>query len=298
MNLEKKVFLFDRNARKPSENLAINKICFDLVRDGDYDLIGRAYYHSNGVILGTGESIYDVNKDFCLKNEFEVVRRPSGGSAILVMPELTLCYSLFFKSVQNPDSIYKLLTIPLAKKLGSSFSVEGAYYIRVKSNDKKVPFAGHAIKKDSFDIVQFDGVVNKDSFDIELLSKVLKLRKLYEVDGRKFVLIGEDTFDLNGNKIKVDNTRFKLLRDETEELKSIIGLRNIEMSDDFYVGNLFSVVQQVFGNVLRINNLAFDENILKEERKKIITDLDGGKFGLGHCFVDFIEPEPRIHYGI
>ncbi len=85
----KMVFWDDLKIKGPSKNLAINRACANLVKKGNYDLVARTYLHDKGVILGRGESIRDVNEEFCKTKGYEVISRPSGGSAILVEPDLT-----------------------------------------------------------------------------------------------------------------------------------------------------------------------------------------------------------------
>ena len=192
MTLEKKVLLLDKEAKTPSQNLATNQYFVDLVRQKQYDLIARIYKHTNGVILGYNESSNDVDMEFCRENNYEVIRRPTGGSAVVVDPDTTLCYTIIFDPLRlgrgkNINALYKEITIPLAKKLGLGVTVEGAYYLRMRLNGSSIPFAGHAIKLHDGKIAQFDGVINMTPFDMEKISGTIRLRELYSFNGSRYI---------------------------------------------------------------------------------------------------------------
>src|SRR3989344_1665832 len=129
MSLENRVFLHEKEVKTPSENLAINKMCSDLIR------------------------------------------------------------------------IYKAITIPFARKLGKNITVEGAYYLRLKLNGASIPFAGHAMRFYNQRIVQFDGVVNRKAFDIEILEKALNLRELYTFEGKEYIVVNGKAYNLEGKEI-------------------------------------------------------------------------------------------------
>ncbi len=305
MSLEKRVFLIEKNPKSAGENLAINQICIDLIKNNKYEVIARAYYHKKGVILGNSESYFDIYEDFCNKNQYEIVRRASGGSAILVDPNLVLCYSIFFNCNnenlgKDLTNIYKNITIPLAKNLGKNFSVEGAYYLRTKINGISVPLAGHAMKIHNQEIVQFDGVINRTSFEIEELSKVIKLRELYYYEGKNCIISDCEAFELSGKKINnFDYSKATFLRSEKIELKKVVGLKEIGISDNHFLDVLFNTLECLFGNLNKVNNIKIYKNTINKFHEEIKKDTKGGnRILLGHCFVDLIEPESRIHYGV
>ena len=175
MSLEDRVFFVDRKIHSPSENLAINALSVDLVKEGTYDFITRVYKHSPGVILGMRQSIADVDISYCDKLGYEVVKRPTGGSAVVVDPNGFICYSVFLNMEKlgikgGPHPLYKAITFPLAQNLGENVFVEGTYYLRYKSNGSNIPFGGHAIKVHKkprkADVYQFDGIINLESLFI------------------------------------------------------------------------------------------------------------------------------------
>lgn len=302
MNLEKRIFLVENEPRQPSENLAINRYCIELVKNGSYDLIARAYTHRKGIILGRGESLGDVNEEFCNLKGYEIVERPSGGSVVVVNEDLVLCYSIFFnwKAFNFGNDIgklYKAVTIPLAKRLGKNISVEGAYYLRANLGDSKIPFAGHAARVEG-EGIQFDGIINKTKFDIGLLGKLIKLRELYSYNGELYILLGNEAYNLKGERVYDFNSeRAKLVRDERKELGKILGLRELGINEKHFIDSLYDTINEVFG-ITQKTGLKIKEDI-KKLAQEIKDNSKGGKKGLlGHCFVDFIEPEPRIHYAV
>src|SRR3989344_5400436 len=302
MDLERKIFLVDKEIKSPSENLAINKYYVSLVKEGKYDLITRVYSHSNGIILGYNESINDVYMDFCNKNRHEVVRRFTGGSAVVVDPETSLSYTLIF----NPENLgmrkditmlYKKITIPLAKNLGKNVTVEVTYYLRIRRNGYSVPFAGHAINMHDGDVVQFDGIINRTSFDTDHLSRVLKLRELYLLNGVKYIKSDGKIYDLKGSQVNLLNLKqANLLRSEIDELKKVQGLKEIGIDDSKFIDLFRKTIKDVFGEVTE-RHIQINQSSLSLLQREIKNNTKGGtKAGLGHCYIDFLEPEPRIHY--
>lgn len=291
--MDARILFYDKTARFPSENLAINRACADLVKSGKKEFIGRIYSHKKGVILGKLQSISDVCLDACRAQGYEVVKRPSGGSAVVVDEDSAVCYSLFFPleafEKLDLDKIYKKVALPLAEALGSEFAVEGAYYLRVKKDGRSVPVAGHALYLQSEGVVQFDGILHLRSLDADAVSKLLKLRDLYQSDAGNFFAVDGRYYTLKGQEITdIDVSKASLVRSEKKELACFPGLLDLGVSLEDFVSALHSVVCGIFGPV-EITG-AFDFGTLKTSSDK--------KFGshscLGHCFVDLVEPEPKL----
>jgi lipoate-protein ligase A len=302
MSLELKVYLFDQEAKSPSENLAINRYFRGLVNEGRYDLIARTYYHTNGVILGSNESIEDVHQNLCKKNGYEIVKRPSGGSAVVVSPELALCYTILFNATnlglsKKIDKLYKTLTIPLARILGNEIKVEGAYYLRERRNGTSLPIAGHAMKVHSNGTYQFDGIAHRRRLNMSLISGLLKLRTLYSVEGIQYIRFDGETYNLNGSVSNIDLNGNSPIRNEEEELEKMIGLDELGISDTNFASSFYGMLSEVFGDVSEVEDLSKDNETVMRYQEIIKKETQGGKSGLGHCFVDFVEPEPRVHYG-
>ncbi len=283
--------IINHNPLTPLDNLSINEFCVKLSRNRD-ELIGRVYTHTKGVILSTNQSINDLYLNNCESMGYEIVRRPSGGSAIIVNPELTLCYSFFFPTklfggVFDFDKIYKTITEPLVKELGEDFSVEGNYYIRYKG----VPFAGHAIKSHN-GVTQFDGVMQLKSFDMDELNNLIKLRELHEYNSVNCIKVNDKYYDFKGNNLKVDGLT-ALIRDEYEELNSISGAQELGLNNDYLIKTITNIVNKVFGECSVSNSLRTpDLSIYKELISKRLNK--GRKNNLGHCFIDLLEPEQKL----
>lgn len=290
--MDKRILFYDKTARVPSENLAINRACAGLVKTGKKDFIGRIYSHKKGVILGNSQSVSDVYTDNCKALGYEVLKRPSGGSAVVVDESSALCYSLFFNSGffkgADLDRLYKAVTLPLAEKLGDAFSVKGMYYLRAEKDGKSVPVAGHAIHMQK-GIVQFDGIVHLRPLDMDRVSKVLKLRDLYTSGGQAFFAVDGQYYDLQGKKLNgVDVSGAALLRSEKKELSRFPGLLELGISLEDFVSALHSVVCEVFGPAEKRDTYDFKKLGLSSDRNF------GSHSCLGHCFVDLVEPEPKL----
>ncbi len=77
-----------------SHNMAIDEAIAVSVRKGDAPATLRIYgWDRPSVSLGSFQKITDVNIDFCSANNIPVVRRPTGGRAILHYDELTYSFS-------------------------------------------------------------------------------------------------------------------------------------------------------------------------------------------------------------
>ncbi len=58
------------------------------------------------ISLGFNQNIADIDSEACAKNGFDIVRRPSGGRAILHAEELTYCI-VMFSDGRNISQVYK-----------------------------------------------------------------------------------------------------------------------------------------------------------------------------------------------
>ena len=296
MNLENRIYLYDRKANSPSLNLAINRLIIDAIKEGRYDAVARVYHHTNGIILGNGESVEDVNTDYCRLNNFEIVTRPSGGSAILVMPDLNLCYSVFANlstvgMSRDVTKIYKSLVLPLAQKLGAV--VEGIYYMKIKTESGNIPFAGHAMKLEK-DAMQFDGVVQKTRFDMNILEQAINLRHLYKLNGANYIEMNGRMYDKYGKETEINLNEARLLRKEYDELSKTVGLSELGLSDETFVSHLFSVLSDIFPGIRETSSMNLGYSKTKKYKKELEQLNKGKRVALGHCFVDFMEPEPLL----
>jgi lipoate-protein ligase A len=297
---EKQLLVLEKNPRAPSENLAVNNIYSDLVRGGKLDFIARLYSHTAGIILGNTQSLFDIRPDICHEQNYEVVRRPTGGSAIPVDTESTLCYSLFFKTKPNNldlTKIYKSITIPLAKNLGSEFSVEGTYYLRYIKNGISYPIAGHAMRSGK-GVIQFDGVINLTQLDVDLFSKMIKLRELYKIGESNFIRMDGVTYNLRGKEVPdLSGKRGELLISEEKQLRNLLGLYDLRYSKMDFISALEKTVREVFGEVDTRESYSVPDTQIKQVQEDIKKGTNRGKkICLGHCFIDMLEPEPKIHY--
>ncbi|MFP4195963.1 MAG: biotin/lipoate A/B protein ligase family protein [Candidatus Woesearchaeota archaeon] len=298
---ERNIFWNDDVVKSPSENLAINRYCVDLIHQGKYDVIARTYLHDKGIILGNRESIDDVNVDFCKQEGYEITSRPTGGSAIVTGPNLTLCYSVFYNSEKFGDKFnihdaYKSITFPLAKNLGEKFSIVGNYYLRYELDDGLVPIAGHAMKSYNT-ITQFDGVINIKKFDMDTIEKVLRLRELWVSDDSKYLEVEGEFYDLQGKKTDPSNSSLEFIRSEKRELEKIIGLEDIGMTVTEFKRTFKQSLEEVFGTLYETKFSVLDEDTIHKYEKELNVKSHGsGQRFLGHCFVDLVEEEQETVY--
>jgi lipoate-protein ligase A len=303
MGLESKIFIYEKEPKSPIENLAVNNLFYKLVSEGRYDAFVRVYHHKPGIILANEESIEDLDYEFCKKNKLEVTTRPTAGSAVLVTPEDIICYSAIFnlpKLGMEKDStkLYKTIVYPLTerlKNLGVPVSLEGMWYLRAKINGDRLPFAGHAVRFfGNGDIYQFDGLANLKKPPLDLIKKAIKLRKLYDYNGQRYILVRNKYYPLNMINNGFDIKNAKLIRDEENELKKMIGLKELNIDKDFFAEILFNVFDNVCKGLLKLDSLYISEADFEENKKLLLNKKFGNLKGLGHCFVDMNEEEPKL----
>lgn len=288
-------FIFDKQAKSPHTHLAINKYCASLVNENKAKCIVRFYYHQNAVILANAESIEDVNLKNAEELEFDVLRRPSGGSVIVATPQDMLCYSVFLPTSlfekKSASHYYKRFTLPLAKKLGHNFEIAGAYYLRYK----KQPIAGHAMKTEK-NYIQIDGLIHTKKPDIDLISRLIHLRELYEYDEEKIIKMNNKFFKGN-QEIKINNpSLLNKIASEIDLIEQFPGLNSTQYSPEEYAQKLKETLEEIIGNNLWKNKLKLDFNEVQKNLEYLRNELNQTRHQIaqGHCFVDFSEPEPEI----
>lgn len=302
MNLEDRIFIDDEEPKSPSHNLALNVRFNELVSSGKYQAAVRIYKHKPGVILGRMESIADVNEDYCRTNNIEIVERITGGSAVVVGPDEALCYSAFIK-VQNKFDLtenYKKLVTPILeelKKRGILAEVQGAYYIRVNKGDSKPPIIGHAATVRN-NAMQLDGIIHSKNLKVEQIQRILNLRQLYEFEGHKYVVAGNEVYPIvNGVPVeqmpKFRKEAGKLVRDEKNELEQIPGLFELKVSEEEFKEVLYNAFTNSLGSLREASLDEINQDNLDILKERFQKRPRGNNRGLGHCFIDLVEPEPK-----
>lgn len=285
--------IYEKTPRLSSENLAINEICLDMVKNSKYGFLARFYHHLPCAILAANQSINDLNPNECQKKGYEISKRKTGGSAIIATPELALCYSFFFK--RNPlsgtnEEIYEKLTNGLMDNLSEKFSIKGNYYLRF--NDS--PIAGHAMH--GFNAIQFDGIIHLQSPNIDEFSKLMKLRKSHECKGKKFMEMDGNIYEIKKSRAYLSSQNAKdliLLRNESEELRQMKGLNEAKMDLEDFLSAWAKTIEKIFKKQEIMQKYEFDESEINKRKKKFINKeyLKKGGICMGHCFCDFLEPE-------
>ncbi|MEM2121296.1 MAG: hypothetical protein QXU20_01380 [Candidatus Woesearchaeota archaeon] len=323
--LEFKVF-YDEVIRKPSENLAINKLFRQLIEENKASFTGRIYKSSEGVIIGNNQSLGDINLDYCSSTGYEILRRETDGGAVITNKDSILTYSLFFrKSLNNSiskEDYYKLILIPLSRNLNQAlkgnnpnkieFEISGDYYLTYSKNNNKtlikenIPLQRHFVYMDEH-TVQFDGFVNLKKPDVNEISKIINLREFYSKNGNRIILAGEKAYDLNGMSLEINTEDvkmdYRLKKSEKQELEKIQGLEDL-LIKDIFLEVLINTLKDTFGAEIIKNEKDKNKRVygflefsqikeVKQEFLKTLSEEDSIKYkkNLGTCFVDLFGEE-------
>ena len=118
-------------------NMDFDKNLLDLCEKEDIDCALRFYgWDKPSVTLGRNQKILGINEDFCKKYNIPVVRRVTGGRALLHDNELTysiVCNKKILKNGQNIIEDYKELSSVIIRTL-NSFGLMATYGDKLKSN--------------------------------------------------------------------------------------------------------------------------------------------------------------------
>ena len=292
MSLENKILDIDNNSRPAGENLAINNYWLQQIKEDKADAVLRIYRHQPAVILGASQNTHDANLQNCAEQGYDVIRRNTGGGAIVADEESALCYSLFCKPPsQNHQEAYTFFTIPLAKEFGREASIEGTYYLKVPgSNNQTHSLAGHALKL-SKNAMQLDGIVHEKPIDTKQFAQLLNLRELYKENDNTYIQLGEQTYQIHNNQlIQTTHQPTKSVQNEAEELDKLPSLQQIGSNAEEYTQALLQTAKNVFGNDWTYKQPPKQQPIQPAKPNR-------SKAALGHCFVFINETEQQeVHY--
>lgn len=274
------------------QNLAINEACLNSVEAGSPIL--RVYtFSSEGLILARHESIWDVRKP-------EIATRRNTAGSVIYCDPTTLGYSVFFRPEDLTDDVtkvFRLLTRPIAENLkpklnGSEVSVGRVFSIRVEG---KV-LAGHA-QYNTKKSVQYDGFVHVLKPDADKISGLIKLRELCGLDGNNVLCIDGEVFDMKGKFLgERERLDLKIIRKERDVIAGIPGLKGLGLTLEDYAVILKEGMESAFrcssieselpAELFRGSQEPLEKRYANKEWVK-----SGRKRHLGHCLVDFVEPE-------
>ena len=118
-------------------NMDFDDNLLSLCEKEDIDCALRFYgWEVPSVTLGRNQKISGIDEDFCYKNNIPIVRRVTGGRALLHDNELTysiVCNKKILKNGQNIIEDYKELSSVIIKTL-NSFGIAALYGDKLKSN--------------------------------------------------------------------------------------------------------------------------------------------------------------------
>lgn len=292
MSLERKILSVEHTSKPAGENLAINDYWLDQIRQDKADVVLRIYKHQPAVILGASQNTHDAYLQGCKEHGYDVVRRKTGGAAIVADEESALCYSLFCKPPStNHQEAYTFFTIPLAQTFGYEASIEGTYYLKVPGNHNKTySLAGHAIKQ-SKNAMQLDGIVHEKPLDTKLIKDLLNLRELYKEENNTYIQVGKNTYHIQDKQLTPTKHKpTNRTRNEQEELDKLPSLQQIGSNAEEYTQALINTAKTVFGN-------NWTQAQAPTQKPYQEANPNNSKAALGHCFIFINETEKKeVHY--
>lgn len=118
-------------------NMEFDANLLEQCENDNIDIALRFYgWDVPSVTLGRNQKILGIDEDFCKKNNIPIVRRVTGGRALLHDKELTYCLICNKKLLKNGQNIiedYKEISSVIIKTL-KIFGIETTYGEKIKSN--------------------------------------------------------------------------------------------------------------------------------------------------------------------
>ncbi|MBI4146261.1 lipoate--protein ligase family protein [Candidatus Woesearchaeota archaeon] len=279
------------SSRPAAENLAINEACFEAVRDGVHEEIVRLYFFSRpGMILSKHQDVSDVRESAFGK--VDVTRRFSSGSAVYV-DEHTLGYSLFGRlehdaTEEVPTHIpYKRMrscVMDVLQSFGLSAKEERHWGVRVDGG----VVAGHAQRYGN-KTYEVHGLLRLKGWDMDILDRVLRLRKKAQYDGQSWIIVDGKAYDASGAPAYLKNGA-RIVRNEYDELQqapSLLdkGIAITDLVDRLGTGLSGSRERHSLPESIRLRAVELCKLFSSGEH---VHNKDYClKRNLGHCFVDF-----------
>lgn len=107
----------DSGACGAAFNMALDEALSLSVRNGDSPVVVRLYtWETAAVSLGAFQKTTDIDLDYCTKSRIPIVRRPTGGRAILHGDELTYSFSA------RTEGIFAGGLMEVYRRIGAAFS--------------------------------------------------------------------------------------------------------------------------------------------------------------------------------
>ncbi len=284
--MESKICFVQKQPLNPAYNMQINERYLNLVQDGTFHAVARIYSHSPGIILAQHQSLNDLDLTFCKTHNLDITVRPTGGAAVYVSPLHTLCYSIVLNTdaldlKKDTTHLYRGFTHILESKLkehGVPASLSNAqWYITTKVDDHIIPLIGHSMRVKK-NVYQIDGIANLRSLPLDIVSKAIKMRELYDYDGEKCILV--DGKYIKSTPGSVDVNKLKLIKREYDELNRMKGVLDYGLSEEAFHKIISDSITQFMSGAL-----VKDEDLPSLGKIENVQHPTGNSEGLGHCFV-------------
>jgi lipoate-protein ligase A len=243
--------LIDTKENTPSMNMAID----EALLTSELPVLRFYRWKPAGLSIGYFQNIQKINKTFCEKNNIQIVRRLTGGNAVLHDKELT--YSLIIDESLMPESItesYKKISKGILKALHllkldpemneqvekeekSSICFNDPSWYEILVNNKKI--VGSAQKRVNKKLLQHGAI-------------------LLDIDVEKYV----NCFN-NASKELIEKTK--------QRMTSI----NDELNDKATYSDVKQAMKKGFEQEL---NIKFKDSKLTQEEKTLAKKLDKEKY--------------------
>jgi lipoate-protein ligase A len=208
----------DTGVCRASYNMALDEAIATVVKKGNSAPTLRLYgWDRPSVSIGYFQKISDINRDYCIENNIPIVRRPTGGRAILHDYEITYSFSIKIDTgifsrglLDSYEKISKAFSLALSKiglapemklrreshRNRSPLCFESTSYGEITFNSKKV--IGSAQKRWPGGLLQHGSI--PFTIDEDKTAKVFRLNSS-EI-GEKLTGLKKIIFDLNIESFK------------------------------------------------------------------------------------------------
>ncbi len=239
-----------------SYNMAVDEATATFVRKGDAPATLRIYgWDRLSVSLGSFQRMTDVNIDFCTANNIPVVRRPTGGRAILHSDEFTYSFSSANNGTFSRGLLDSYMQLGVALKAALEFLGLHLVMKTERESAKNLARSPLCFGSTSFGEITFKGR--------KLVGSAQKRWK----DG--FLQQGSIPYSIDGEKLK----RIFAPGPPGNSNNSIVGLREVIACLD--TERLKEAVRLAFENSFRVK---LTPSALSQEEDLLARELESRKY--------------------
>lgn len=232
------------------------------------------YSIPKSIILAKNQSFEDINSGLAFNEDYQIVKRATGGGAVITSENGTFLASLFLKS-EFKDSYLEKLSNNLSVNQSSSHDFFEA--------NEMSRYAGHAQRRLKNSFIQIDGLYNVENDFSNDIHKFIKNRYLFK----------DAIFNEKGELISFAGSKKALIKEGfqgKEDFSKKFTDRYFEAVSDFDVVNNMSYLH---GNGFNhehikeaiVSSLPYQLKVRHDLKKSIGKASPGGNLqGKGFCF--------------